>query len=101
MEEGGAPWRNPTIMALQTTDIDQLEQLLLRRGVGALEADREPCGECGRTPLIGEQVHVYGGRRPRLLCELCRMARHDPPVASEIVRHGERGHTVRLTARAA
>lgn len=88
-------------MALQTTDIDQLEQLLLRRGVGALESDREPCGECGRTPLIGEHVHVYGGRRPTLLCELCRMTRRDAPVASELVRHGEHGHAVRLTVRAA
>ena len=36
--------------------------LLLRRGVGALEADRSRCADCGRTPLIGEHVHLL--RRP-------------------------------------
>ncbi|HEX3512271.1 MAG TPA: hypothetical protein VHT27_14360 [Solirubrobacteraceae bacterium] len=75
--------------------------LLLRRSVGALEADRSRCADCGRTPLVGEEVHVFGGRRKRLVCELCRLARHESPVQSELVRHAEHGLTVRLTARAA
>jgi hypothetical protein len=79
--------------------VEQLEQVLLRRGLGALEADRSRCSDCGRTPLIGEQVHLYGGRQPRTVCELCRPLRSDVPLASEIVRHF--GHAVRLTARAA
>ena len=84
------------------THIEQLERVLLRRGVGALEADRSRCADCGRTPLIGEQVHLYDGPpRSGIVCELCRPARREPPVASELVRHCEHGHTVRLTARAA
>jgi len=81
--------------------VEQLERFLLRRGVGALEADRNHCADCGRTPLIGEHVHLYDGRRRGVVCELCRQLRHDLPVATEIVRHSEHGHAVRLTAHAA
>jgi hypothetical protein len=88
-------------MADATTHIELLERLLLRRGVGALEAGRTRCADCGRTPLTGEEVHLYAGRRERLVCELCRPARREAPLTSEIVRHAEHGHTVRLTARAA
>jgi len=82
------------------THVEQLERVLLRRGVGALEADRSCCADCGRTPLTGEHVHLYGARQ-RIVCELCRPLRREIPVASELVRHCEHGHTVRLTARAA
>ncbi len=91
-------------MAFGTTDIERLERVLLRRGLGALEADRNCCSDCGRTPLTGEHVHLYGHpTRPRhtLVCALCRPAHSEAPVASELVRHCEHGHTVRLTARAA
>jgi hypothetical protein len=88
-------------MATPITDVEQLERLLLRRGLGALEADRHSCADCGRTPLTGEHVHLYGGPRHRIVCELCRPAHREAPVASEIVRHCEHGHAVRLTARAA
>lgn len=88
-------------MATAVTDVEQLERFLLRRGVGALEADRHRCSDCGRTPLTGEQVHLYDERRSGIVCELCRSLRREAPVASEIVRHCEHGHTVRLTARAA
>ncbi|MGA2321474.1 MAG: hypothetical protein ABSG95_12150 [Solirubrobacteraceae bacterium] len=83
------------------THVEQFERLLLRRGVGALEADRNRCARCGRTPLTGERIHLYSERKHGILCELCRPARRDAPVASEIVRHSERGQAVRLTARAA
>jgi len=84
-----------------TAHVEQLERLLLHRGLGALESDRHRCADCGRTPLTGEHVHVYGGRQQRIVCELCRAARHDAPLSSELVRHCEHGHAVRLTARAA
>jgi hypothetical protein len=87
-------------MALPVTDIEQLERVLLQRGVGELEADRNRCADCGRTPLTGEHVHLYGGAGEgpdRLVCELCRMTRREAPIASEIVRHCEHGHGVRLT----
>lgn len=86
--------------ASSATDAEQLERFLLRRGVGLLAADRNRCADCGRTPLVGEQVHLYG-RAGDVVCELCRPLRREAPAASEIVRHTERGHTVRLTARAA
>jgi hypothetical protein len=86
------------IMPSSTTHIEQLERVLLRRGLGALEADRDACADCGRTPLTGEHVHLYAGRQYRIVCELCRPGRREPPVSSELVRHCEHGHTVRLTA---
>ena len=88
-------------------DLDRFEQLerhLFRAGVGALEAGRNRCADCGRTPLTGEQIHLYEsrpGRGEELVCELCRQLRREPPVASELVRHSERGHAVKLTIRAA
>jgi hypothetical protein len=88
-------------MAAPVTHVEDLERHLLRRGVGALEADRERCADCARTPLIGEHVHIYDGRDGGLVCELCRTLRRSSPVATEIVRHSEHGQTVKLTARAA
>jgi hypothetical protein len=88
-------------MASAVTHVEQFERFLLRRGVGALEADRDRCADCGRTPLTGEQVHLYDGAHGGVVCELCRTLRREAPAASEIVRHCEHGQTVRLTARAA
>jgi hypothetical protein len=81
--------------------MEPFERLLLQRGVGALEADRDRCVDCRRTPLIGEHLHLYDGRKQGIVCELCRPLRREPPVASELVRHSEYGHSVRLTARPA
>jgi hypothetical protein len=88
-------------MASTSSHVEQLERVLLRRGLGALEASRHSCSDCGRTPLTGEQVHLYAGREQRVVCELCRPRHREAPVASELVRHCEHGHAVRLTARAA
>jgi hypothetical protein len=85
-------------MTVAPTDSDQLERELLKRSVGALAADRHRCIDCHRTPLIGEHVHHYEAGS---VCELCRALRPDAPLASEVVRHSEYGHTVRVTARAA
>jgi hypothetical protein len=87
-------------MASAITHIEQFERVLLRRSVGALAADRHRCSDCGRTPLVGEQVHLYEQRRG-IVCELCRPQHRQTPVVSELVRHAEHGHTVRLTAHAA
>ena len=88
-------------MAVNLTDVKPLERVLLRHGVGALEADRDRCEDCGRTPLIGESVHLYEGRAAGLVCELCRALRREPPAATDVVRHSEHGVAVRLTVRAA
>ena len=88
-------------MALLRTHVEQLERRLLRQGVDALEEDRNRCSGCGRSPLIGESVHLYEGRAQDILCELCRGQRREAPVSSDVVRHFERGHAVRIIARAA
>jgi recombinational DNA repair protein (RecF pathway) len=82
------------------TDIERFERVLLRRGLGVLTADRNRCADCGRTPLVGERVHLYE-HSGAVVCELCRSERREAPVAIETVRHSERGHGVRLAARAA
>ncbi len=88
-------------MATVIADRDRLEMVLLRRGIGALQADRTSCDDCGRTPLVGEHMHLYGGRRPRTGGGPCRGHRREEPTASAAVRHCEHGHTVRVLARAA
>ncbi len=87
-------------MAAPHGDVEQLERHLLVRGVGSLTADRHRCIDCERTPLVGERIHVYE-RCTGIVCELCSQLRRGVPLGSEIVRHSELGHTVRLTARAA
>ena len=71
-----------------------LERRLLTLGIQELVAERARCGDCGRTPLVGEDVHLYEGGR--VVCELCRQLRHEPPVSIERVRTAEHGLTVRL-----
>jgi hypothetical protein len=82
-----------------STPADPLERLLLRKGVGALTADRNSCADCDRTPLVGERIYIYD--TGQLVCELCRPLRRQEPVGVDLVRHSEHGHTVRLTVRAA
>jgi hypothetical protein len=43
------------------------------------------CSECGRTPLIGEHVHLY--KPTDVVCELCRVLRLDEPVSTARVTH--------------
>ncbi|HTU77557.1 MAG TPA: hypothetical protein VMF09_02225 [Solirubrobacteraceae bacterium] len=87
------------IVSSPATHVEELERVLLQRGVGALEASRDRCVDCGRTPLTGEQVHLYTGAQHAIVCELCRWRHRDAPAASELVRHCEHGHAVRLTLR--
>lgn len=80
-------------------DERDLERQLLRQSVGDLTAGRHACADCGRTPLIGEQVHRYP--RGQTVCALCRPARAEEPTGTEPVRHCERGHSVRVRPRVA
>jgi hypothetical protein len=60
------------------------------------------CSHCRRTPLVGEHVHLYGDR---LVCQLCRHLRREPPGDTVVVHSSEHHRTVkgavRLRARAA
>lgn len=82
------------LLALQERD---LERQLLKQSVGELTACRHSCADCGRTPLIGEHVHRYP--RGETVCALCRPQRSADPVSTDLVRHSERGHSVRLRPR--
>ncbi len=83
------------LLGLQERD---LERQLLRQSVDELAADRHACADCGRTPLIGEQVHRFP--RGETVCALCRPARAADPVSTDLVRHSERGQSVRVRPRA-
>ncbi|WCB95732.1 hypothetical protein DSM104299_04481 [Baekduia alba] len=83
-----------TLRTLHETD---LEAALLRKSVGSLTAGRSTCADCGRTPLVGERMYRYG--RHSAVCALCTPLRRAEPDAVELVRHFERGHTVKRVAR--
>jgi hypothetical protein len=95
---GRRPAANATHMLRTLLGISEgdLERELLRKSVGALEADRASCADCGRTPLVGERVHRFGDGA--LVCELCRPRRSGHPERSEMVAHSERGQTVKRRA---
>jgi hypothetical protein len=71
---------------------------LLRSSVGALAAGRSRCCHCHRTPLVGEMIHLYG---ERMVCDLCRPLRREPPGRSELMHSPERDRAVKLRPRAA
>ena len=73
-----------------------LDILLLRRSVGAAAAARRRCVHCHRTPLVGEQVHIYeGAAGERLVCDLCRRHRRETPARTQLV-HADAERTVRV-----
>jgi hypothetical protein len=72
-----------------------LERHLLRKSLGTLTRDRHRCSDCGRTPLVGERVHLFDHD---VLCALCRPARRGEPDRVEVVLHSEHGHAVRRRA---
>ncbi len=76
-----------------------LEARLLRKGVAQLEESRDDCADCGRTPLVGEHVHVYAD--DTIVCALCRVAHGGEPTRSRLVLHSELGHAVKPAARIA
>jgi len=71
---------------------------LLGHSLAAMVAGRHRCWHCHRTPLVGEHVHMYGDR---LVCELCRHLRREPPGATVVVHSPEYDRAVKLRPRAA
>jgi hypothetical protein len=76
-----------------------LERELLRKSVSLMDAGRHRCTDCGRSPLVGEHVHLY--RRGIVVCELCRVLRSDTPERTEQVRFGGPGASVRVLRKVA
>ncbi len=77
---------------------DDLEIRLLRKSVDHQGEGRHRCGDCHRTPLIGELIYAYAN--DEIVCELCRTLRGEEPIASRRVRH-DAGQNVRVRARVA
>jgi hypothetical protein len=73
----------------------ELQVALVRRAADRRDADRERCGGCHRTPLIGERVYL--DEAGAMYCELCRALEPDRLLRSRIVHGPEFGHTMRLT----
>jgi hypothetical protein len=90
-----------TTMALAGTRLQPLGRLLWGRSGDPSAGAQNRCRDCGRTPLTGEQIHLYEGRRRGVVCELCRLLRREAPAGSRIVHHCEHDLAVRVTARAA
>jgi hypothetical protein len=80
----------------------QLEKALLKRSMGEHETRRHRCVHCHRTPLVGERIYVYDtAAGERLVCELCRPLRREPPVRSQLMHAPEHERSVRVAGRAA
>lgn len=73
-------------------DESDLERRLLRKGSSRRQALDPHCSDCGRTPLAGEVISIFG-QRP--VCALCRGAHPGEPSAEETVHHVEHGVSVR------
>jgi hypothetical protein len=65
---------------------------LLRKSVGDRDPVAASCAHCRRTPLVGEHVHIYG---ERLVCQLCRHLRREPPGATVLVHSWEHERAVK------
>ena len=82
--------------------VPQLEKALLQRSMGEHETRRHRCVHCHRTPLVGERVYLYDtAAGERLVCELCRPLRREPPVRSELMHAPEHERSVRIARRPA
>ena len=81
----------------------RLETALLRRSVDDSVAARHRCAHCRRTPLTGEIVHLYGapGGEERLVCDLCRPQRREPPLGTRPMPSPMHERSVKVSRRAA
>ena len=79
--------------------VKSLTNFILRNSVLRLEAGRDRCRDCHRSPLVGERMFVYASGRA--VCELCRALRPEEPAEVHLVRATQSGHTVLRVTRAA
>jgi hypothetical protein len=65
----------------------EIASVLLRKSLGALDADRSTCSRCRRTPLTGELMHeLESGHDVCSLCLAKAGGRDGDPVRTERVR---------------
>jgi hypothetical protein len=94
------PPQTPDPKDLQEHHAPELELQLLRRSLRRMSANRWACSRCGRSPLVGERLHVFAleGRESGV-CDLCMKAAPEGSLGEELrmerVRAGERGLSVR------
>jgi hypothetical protein len=69
--------------------------LLRKPGPDSLDGPSN-CVHCRRTPLIGEHVHIYGGR---LVCQLCRHLRREPPGETIVMHSSEHERAVKAAVK--
>jgi hypothetical protein len=76
----------------------RLQAAILRRSVDDSVAARHRCAHCRRTPLTGEVVHVYlaAGGEERLVCDLCRSKRREPPADMRLMYSPSHDRSVRV-----
>jgi hypothetical protein len=97
------PSQTPDPWDLQEHHAPELELQLLRRGLRWMAAGRWACSRCGRSPLVGERLHVFARQnREQCVCDLC--VKNAPEgsfgesVRMDRVRAGERPLSVRRAA---
>jgi|RhiMethySRZTD1v2_1073278.scaffolds.fasta_scaffold1993568_2 hypothetical protein len=97
------PPQTPDPKDLQEHHAPELELQLMRRGLRGMTANRWECSSCGRSPLVGERLHVFTSRdRERSICTLCLKAAPEGSFGEEVrmerIRAGERPLNVRRAA---
>jgi hypothetical protein len=99
--EGGGPAGAKSLVMHDDlpASIADFERALLRSSVTRLEAGRDNCRDCHRTPLVGERMYAYASGRT--VCELCSALRPEEPTESHIVHGSQARHTVLRVSRAA
>jgi hypothetical protein len=83
-------------MPVLTRSRTAFEINLVRPSMRALRERRTGCVHCHRSPLIGEMAYFYG---ERMVCELCRPLRREPPSHQELVHSAEHTLSVRRLKR--
>jgi hypothetical protein len=69
---------------------------LLRKSTSDRDLVAATCAHCHRTPLVGEHVHVYG---ERLVCQLCRHLRREPPGETVVMHSSEHLRAVKAAVK--
>ena len=88
----------PTVSLRRPRRPRRLQTAILRRSVDDSVAARHRCAHCRRTPLTGEVVHVYlgAGDEERLVCDLCRSKRREPPADIRLMYSPSHDRSVRV-----